>query len=299
MYVKEHCEPKDNQKINENDEEYSCIPGKLLLQIAKLLNDKKKSSINIDQEFKGLQEDISKEIHKYSKCSTEACWSTYDLIKDNLSSNDFNNLKDKFRPFLPDEWYKEPNKWLSTIDINKVLRQYEKNYPRFKYTGATPIDFNLKSENNVCIVNELCKIDLKEVIEDKKECIGMVFNTDPHNKSGQHWFSMFIDIKGENRKNVPTIYYFDSVINAPSQNIFDLIKLLQEQGRKLGINFEVLFNDIRHQYEDTECGVYSIHFIVSMLKGSQFEEYINNKIKDKEMEKFRKIFFIPIKDHIK
>ena len=35
--------------------------------------------------------------------------------------------------------------------------------------------------------------------------IGIIFNTDPHNKSGSHWISLFIDVKKK------IICFFDSV----------------------------------------------------------------------------------------
>ena len=45
----------------------------------------------------------------------------------------------------------------------------------------------------------------------------MVFNTDPHDRSGQHWFSLYIDLKGKNIKNKPCIYYFDSLASKPKK----------------------------------------------------------------------------------
>ena len=42
------------------------------------------------------------------------------------------------------EWIKDYNEWLSTLDINKVMAQYEEAYPKFQYLGANPIDFDQK-----------------------------------------------------------------------------------------------------------------------------------------------------------
>ena len=88
------------------------------------------------------------------------------------------------------------------------MSQYEKKYIDFKYFGATPINFDLE-ESGSCLVSDLCKFNLNDIKNENKKCVGFVFNTDPHDKPGQHWFSMFIDLKGENREK-PTIYYFDS-----------------------------------------------------------------------------------------
>ena len=296
MYNKSHCEPKEFSDKGD----ISCLSNRLLITIAEILNENNKANINIKGGLKELHLGISNEIKKNTKCSNEACWTTYDLIKNNLSTKDFNELISNFRPFLPEEWYKEPNKWLNTLDIDNVMKQYQKNYKRFKYTGATPIDFDLKNNDDVCMVNELCNINLHKVINDKKECIGMVFNTDPHNKSGQHWFSMYVDITGSNRKDkVPSIYHFDSVASDPPKRIIQLIENIKNQGDELDIKFDVLFNDIRHQHKGTECGIYCLHFLISMLKGDNFDKYITRKLKDSEIEKFRKIFFIPLKEEEK
>ena len=124
--------------------------------------------------------------------------------------------------------------------------------------------------------------------------MGMVFNTDPHNASGQHWFSIYIDLIGKNIKNKPTIYYFDSVADTPQQEILDFIQKLQGQFGDMDKTLDVVYNDIKHQYENTECGVYSIHFITSMLKGMQFKNYVNNINTDTQMREMRNLFFVKV-----
>ena len=47
-----------------------------------------------------------------------------------------------------------------------------------------------------------------------------------------------------------------------------------------------------HQYGDSQCGVYSIFFIVHMLEDKITEHYLKTHIlKDEYMNKFRKIYF--------
>ena len=55
--------------------------------------------------------------------------------------------------------------------------------------------------------------------------------------------------------------------------------------------FNIRYNDIQHQFDNTECGVYSINFILNMAEGRSFDDVINNVKKDKEMNENRKIFF--------
>ena len=196
-----------------------------------------------------------------------------------------------FRPEQPVKWKEEPNTWLTTIDINKVMEQYEKKYPHFKYYGATPIDFNLKYNDNSCMVSDICDIDINNM--KNKKCIGMVFNTDPHNMSGQHWFSMYIDLIGMNMDK-PAIYYFDSAtpVNSIEKIPVQIIKLIEKLQKQSNFMFDIFFNDIKHQYGNTECGVYCLHFLTEMLKGKKFRKYIQSNLTDKKIEKYRKKFFI-------
>lgn len=104
-------------------------------------------------------------------------------------------MEDSFAPVSPPEWKKNPHEWLSSIDINDVMKQYEKAYNSFDFIGPSPIDFDTRKMYGECVWDELCNFNLKEQIKNGKTKIGIIFNTDPHNKSGQHWISMFINIK--------------------------------------------------------------------------------------------------------
>jgi hypothetical protein len=51
---------------------------------------------------------------------------------------------------------------------------------------------------------------------------------------------------------------------------------------------------VEHQYGDTECGIYSLFFLVHMLEDKITSHYLKTHIlKDKYMEQFRKIYFNP------
>ena len=65
------------------------------------------------------------------------------------------------------------------------------------------------------------------------------------------------------------IFFFDSTGDPPPKEVKELIKKIKEQGAKLKkpIRFVVDSNEgIEHQYGNTECGVYSLFFIVHMLE---------------------------------
>ena len=101
--------------------------------------------------------------------------------------------------------------------------------------------------------------------------IGIIFNLDPHYKSGSHWVSLFIDIKKGK------IFFFDSAGDKVPKQIKKLSDNIIEQGKQLHPPIQFNFDENHpkeHQFGDTECGIYSLFFIIHMLK-----VYIYLKIK--------------------
>ena len=216
------------------------------------------------------------------KCSSEYCWTS----QVGLEGNEKSKLEDKFRPKMPEKWKKNPNEWLNTYDIQRVLRQYEKSMPNFMFIGAVPIDFDYEPSPGNCIVNELCKINVETLLKKGKVNLGVVFNLDKHYESGSHWVAMFAKL------NIGKIYYFDSYGYEPSKEVVILMKRLKEQCQKLGIKeAEIKINNVRHQRKGSECGVYSVNFICKMLEGKDFETLTNNVVDDDTMEQNRHFYF--------
>ena len=58
-------------------------------------------------------------------------------------------------------------------------------------------------------------------------------------------------------------------------------------------SFRGFYNDTRFQFKNTECGVYSIYFIESFLKGSNYHSILSNIINDNEINKKRNIYYRP------
>ena len=70
-----------------------------------------------------------------------------------------------------------------------------------------------------------------------------------------------------------------------------------EDGHHDGIavvkGFRLFYNDIAHQLKNTECGMYSIHFIDSLLHGTSFKEFTEQIQRDGPMNRKRKIYYRP------
>lgn len=220
-----------------------------------------------------------------SLCKRESCWLKH-LVKKNLNRE----LADyTFAPKTPITWKRKPTTWLNSLDIENVMKQYEKKYSNFEFIGPSPIDFNTKKMFGECVWNELCNFNLKKTIQRNKTKIGIIFNTDPHYLDGSHWISMFIDIPKKQ------IYFFDSVGELPPKQIYDFVNSIINQGVKMNINFRFQMNyPVEHQEKNTECGMYSLFFIIKMLHGANFKKVFMNKkylIRDKEMINLRLKYF--------
>ena len=261
MVKPEICSPQ--QKKNKK---YTCYSNSHLYQLKHKYNRTHKQRINANTPL-----DIWKELNsKLSKCSTESCWSK----ELNVPANDV------FAPKSPTSWKKNKNEWLSSVEITEVLKQYEKAYPTFKYIGASPSDYFFKEQNGQCVCPELCNLNVNKI---RYKDIGIVFNLDEHDGEGTHWVSVFID----RRKKV--IYYFDSAGEKIHKNINVLVKQIQNQDSKY--TFEEN-HPKEHQFKNTECGMYALFFIITMLKTHNYD-YFKNKpsFPDEKIEKLRKKYF--------
>ena len=271
------CSPKEKNGNNK----FTCFTNRNIYKIKDLWNKNNPKKIKTDNVF-----DIWKELNKNlsQKCNNELCWLSQNFLK-----KDSQDLINSFAPIAPKEWKKNKNEWLSNIDILKVMDQYEDAYKCFKFFGPAPIDFNSRILQGKCVVNDLCNININKLIKNKKTKIGIIFNTDPHYKGGEHWISLFINLK------TGLIYFFDSVGRRVVKEIFQLVKNITEQGKlmKPPIHFKFDQNyPVEHQYGGTECGVYSIFFITNMLEDKITGDDLKNKIlTDKYIENFRNIYF--------
>tara|TARA_Y100000389_G_scaffold162553_1_gene165388 strand:+ start:2808 stop:3701 length:894 start_codon:yes stop_codon:yes gene_type:complete len=284
-FNQKYCSPKNSNNT------ISCIDDDLLIKIANILNKFHKSNIKTSNK-KTLHKQISDKLSKMSKCESESCWVSINEIIEHLSSCELSRFKNSFRPCMPKSWNKDRRALTSTTDLEKVLKQYEDCYSKFTSYGALPLDFDLK-RNGDCVSGDLCNIDLNEHFRNNKTSMGFIFNYDEHDEPGSHWVSMYVDLLPNNNRDNPTIYFFDSVGDKPPKEIKRLIKNISNQYKDIkDEKIDYLYNDIQHQQDDSECGIYCLHFITRMLNGMDFDKYIN-KIKDDDyINKYRDFYYI-------
>jgi hypothetical protein len=280
-FVKLNCSPKGKNEVNE----YTCYTDDDLHKLRNMWNARHSD--------KPITTNDSKEIWNMLKnyyaniCNKESCW-VRQMTKGTKMEKE---LLESFSPESPEKWKMKPNEWLSSIDIIKVMNQYERTYSCFDFIGPSPIDYDEHLIYGECVWEELCHFNLAEQIKKGKSKIGIIFNTDPHDKSGEHWISMFINIKkGE-------IFFFDSAGDKAPKQVMKFIKTVIEQGHSLPGNKRINFKfdqnyPVEHQYNNTECGIYSLFFIIHMLEDKITGHYLKTHVlKDKYMEQFRKIYY--------
>jgi hypothetical protein len=276
-FIKLNCSPENG------DNKFTCYTDEDLNKLKDIWNERhpdKPITTNDPKEIWVTLKNYYQHI-----CNKESCWIRQIAKGSNLEQE----LLDSFAPEAPEEWKKNPTEWLSSLDILQVMNQYEKKYKCFEFIGPSPIDYDTHKLYGECVWEELCHFNLEEQLRKRKTKIGIIFNTDPHYKSGSHWVSLFINIKkGE-------IFYFDSAGSDIPKQIFKFVENVIQQGnicsKRINFNFDKNY-PIDHQQNTYSCGVYSLFFIVHMLEDKLTGNYLKtHRLKDKYIENFRKIYF--------
>jgi Ulp1 protease family, C-terminal catalytic domain len=215
-----------------------------------------------------------------SKCKSQKCWTAQDFVFQMNHAAKLELMKYTFRPDAPQGRFD----WLSTFDINDSMSQYEKRHNSFKFYGAVPMDFaDIRSSINSANYAKLVQSGITKV--------GIIFNLDDSTQPGSHWVSLYTDLdKGE-------ILYFDSFAVKPEQRVRTLMRkqakfIMESKGIPLD-KIKIESNKIQHQKNNTECGVYSMNFLIRMARGDDFEKLCNTPISDGEINKCRKVYFDP------
>ena len=270
------CAPGKNYK------EGSCFTVDDLYKVVQSYNKNFKDKIILKKDKKYLLKELNNKLKNV--CNNQQCWLKLQFMKE---INDQNLLKNTFRPDGPDRG----TKWLSTTDIDKVMNQYHQEFNDFVFLGAVPLDFE-------DIGMGFKNLEFDKLVKDNKNKIGMVINLDTHDKSGSHWVGLYSDLKDKH------IYFFDSYGHKPEkeiQNFMNKIKKWMNNKYRLGNdsegklfdtnNIDIRYNTNRHQYKNSECGVYSMNFIIRLLRGEGFAKIEKSKVIDDEMNKCRKVYF--------
>jgi hypothetical protein len=161
-----------------------------------------------------------------------------------------------------------------------------------------------KFPNGSNLYNELLGIKNKKY---PIKTIGLVPNLDNHDQSGSHWVAVYANLE------TGQIYYFDSYGYRPEKRIREFVKRIAEwkykkdTGKVININaddymkkdgsnevekkYDIRYSQIRNQYKNSECGVYSMNFIIRLLHGTKFDKIISQKVPDDTINECREVYF--------
>jgi hypothetical protein len=284
----------------------SCFTVESLKKLAESYNkyitsipNNKINKIIITDNKKDLVNELTKRI---TSCGyNQLCWLEQPWVK---KTKDFEILKNTFRPKGPQGRFI----WLSTTNINEIMLQYHDKYNDFLFLGAVPLDFE---DLNQLGIKDL---DLDKLINSGINKIGLVINLDEHWKRGSHWVALYADLSKD------IIYYFDSYGYKPKKRIADFVKkiamwcykrhilkikkgdinddeidteskFMKASSNKYENILNIKYNKVRHQFKNSECGVYSVNFILRLLNGETFYNICNNITLDDKVNECRKVYF--------
>ena len=284
---------------NYTDSTVSCFDKKALLKIVQAYNAKHPDQIQVSpyDNKRDLWEAISLKLRE--TCGDdEACWLEQPFLRAHP------DLDQYFKPLAPLGQYQ----WLSTDDIFNVMKQWEKKVPGYKFVGPLPMDFLTLHDPDSKFLQ---KLNLNG--QNKYNQIGVIFNIDPSTKGGSHWVALNINLKnreihffdsyGDKRynKNKFDIPYRDSYgelhrkpdkIAMPMaiQNLINRMTTGSNQHGGGSNGYQIKINTIRHQFANSECGIYSMLFLIKSLNTS-FEKITQDIVMDERANQYRDILF--------
>lgn len=296
------CAPNSNAKIQLENGEVICMSEEQINTLIKAYNvsdnrnRKNKKPIDINLKEKNVQEKFNA-LKEALNCNDQMCvlGESKNLITEkSLIDQIINN---QFRPIGP----ADNNDWLSNMDISAVIKQYTDINPEIEFYGPFSADIHKHNVRDLFGAGKIREdTAIKDILtkcgknNEEFKRVGITFNTDPHNKSGAHWVSLIIINDKENSKI--ELNYFDSVGKDPNEDILTFIKLLINTSFKCYPQRDIIYrvNKKNVQRGNTECGMYSINFMIDVLiQGHTWDEFIENGLMpDKEVEKLRQFFFI-------
>ena len=298
--LKINCNPNNDSVVSRDGT--SCLRNSDIVLLVGEFNrffPKYKIHITNNDDTTSIFTKLQKRIAQYSVCRREDCW--LGIIDDGLMREKL--LSELYGPYQPNTWNADPNRWLTNYDIEAVLKQYEDKYPDFKLIGPTSIDFNEQHTYlGGCVEEILCNFNYFRYIEKYPEInkLGIVINYDIHTGPGTHWAAIYIDLKEK------LLFHFDSQFGYQGKlepQIDDFIKIIKKQEPA----FNVVINKKTHQYSTTECGMYVLYFLITMLtpnkhskpklrsKNNSYDKKIdyftNKRVHDKDIIYLRDIYF--------
>jgi len=265
-------------------ENVSCYTKDDLIYIIQVYNkNNSKDRINIKKIENKSKKVLWNKLNEKMKtvCDNERCW-----IEKNFVAKK-NELNKRFIPKMPVLWKKNKYEWLSNYDIKHVMEQYHSKYEDFLFMGPFPVDC---PEEITCPLTNLSPEMLINRMGKTK--FATIYNLDKHDQPGSHWVAVYIDLKK------CEIYYFDPVGKQPPKLIHNFLVKFAKKCSSYHKDFtdkykpyHIYINETQFQFGNSECGIFSMYFILSCLKNKTFETFDNTHVNDEKMNELRKVYY--------
>jgi hypothetical protein len=140
-----------------------------------------------------------------NSCDRESCWLRSKFMEGNVDKELLNYT---FAPKSPEYWKRKPNEWLSSLDIEAVMKQYEKFYKCFEFLGPSPIDYDVKKLYGEAFTVDLCFLYDPEKNDNERSPLTEVYNEliatgkkEDKDLASQYRSRLFYIVKVINRDN--------------------------------------------------------------------------------------------------
>ena len=230
--------------------------------------------------------EIIEKAKKLTGCNSESCVIKSRALADFIGTDEARKvIAQRFKPEGP----ALSTTWLNNDNIDYVIQQWSKVYPGFLHIPFQMVDFD---ENQT----RLATLDLSNEYERGARKMGCVINTDKSTGNGIHWFCIFADMAGATPEQKWTLEYFDSAGDYPKRSVH---VWLNKQRARLSERYTSQLIEVvdvtrsnQLQKSSTECGVFSLWYILSRLNGIPHSYFSQpNAINDDMMYKFRQFLF--------
>lgn len=180
---------------------------------------------------------------------------------------------------------------LDNYNIDNSLEQWSQNgiemfKKNFYHVPFQMIDF---AKTN----SELARLRIDDLIKKGYDCFGVILNTDISSGRGLHWFCIYGDLQHKGTKDDPiALEFFNSSGNPPVLEVEIWMRKVVRDLQAAGITCKIIRSiPQRIQFSNTECGVFSLIYILSRLENKPTNWFYNVKADDKDMIRYRQVLF--------
>ena len=240
----------------------------------------------------------------------KTCLSTEELLKKKTVTKcqDLKNGKSKctleyeidtkhLKPKKPKSWEKNEREWLSTLDIDSIMNMYS-NARLFKkkydFIATCSIDF--QGFANGFPISTKMHAFIQKFLKGvwKKETFGVVFNLDKHMGQGTHWVSMFCNVNPKSPKF--GAFYYDSLGKIPPPEIHVFFEVIKSKVNDAV--FQLKWSKDKHQFANSECGLFSMMFIILCLENpdESFDKILTRIPKDRKDDRIFELRSLSFRD---